>query len=179
VYEQSPLPFEANGLTLVTERQRLGYIDTKGKVLTPIQYDKVAPFSDGLALAVYRNQDTSFESIFQFVDSTGTEVIQLGQQYTEVYDFHNKRSIIKNEEGYGCINTLGEEVIRPQYVYLSDYFGGRAFFQTKDTTLYGVVDTTGQILLAPSITSDEFYHFNLKTDLEKQADGTFKRIDKE
>ena len=154
-------------------------MNTQGETIVPAEYDKIGAFQDGLALAVYRNQDTNFESFYQFVDNKGGVKIKLDTQYIEVRHFNEKRSIIRTREGYGCIDVNGDVVIEPQYAFMSNYLYGKAFFQTKDTILYGVVDTAGQILLAPSLTADEFHRFDLKTSLEKQPDGTFKRIDAE
>jgi hypothetical protein len=65
------LPFAANGLAGVKVKYKWGYIDEKGKEVTPPRFDLAWPFAaDGLA-------PVAVEGKWGFIDEKGKEVIPL------------------------------------------------------------------------------------------------------
>lgn len=128
-----------------------GYVDpTTGEVVIPLQYDKVKPFSNGVAQVGIRTElrDTSLGAygsglivrLWGLIDRTGKEIIPC--KYHSMSDFSGgfaQVGIRENEAGstkmlYGLIDESGKECIPPKYASL------RTDKNTLDSGLIAVMD---------------------------------------
>jgi hypothetical protein len=77
------------------------------------KYIKVCPFTEDVTLAVEHDQK------IKIIDKEGNEVATLdkakGKNITSATTFHEGLSIIRTEDGCGCIDTKGNIVIEPIY----------------------------------------------------------------
>lgn len=157
------LPFEfIDGLALVIQVNdtnekdvKFGYINTKGKLIVPVQYLDVLPFSDSLAYIMnfdergYINTtgkivipmkkgyagygfaeglsavSCSDRALFGFIDKKGNLVMDY--QFEEVGRFSEGLCKVYKNGFFGYINTKGIFVINPRFYEVTDFKEGRAF----------------------------------------------------
>lgn len=134
---------------------RYGYIDTEGRSLVPIQFEKARVFSDGMA-AVYGSL-ASNGRIYRwgFIDTTGKLVVPY--RYRKCGDFHDSRSLVRDDGNYRYINKQGEEVIQGRFSYAKDFHQGLAK-AGKRAGIHGLIDTLGNWVIPPKYM--KIYTFN-------------------
>ena len=97
--------FITNGLAAVEDWNKWGFIDETGKAVTPIKYDYVSEFYEGLALVKFDNKSA-------FLNEKGEEILTFtNSQYNDVEPFSNGLSRVGLNEKYGFINKNRHEVI--------------------------------------------------------------------
>lgn len=100
--------YSPNELLRVCRNGRYGYINRKGEVVIPPQYDDAQEFRDGLALV------TQGEKTF-WIDETGTRVLDRPAGCT-AWPFWGEYALLRNERGlYGVMHRSGEMVIPCQW----------------------------------------------------------------
>lgn len=157
------LPFEfINGLALVIQVNdtnpkdaKFGFINTKGKMVVPVKYLDVLPFSDSLAYIMnfdergYINTKGKFVirlkkgyagygfseglsaisstelSRFGFIDKKGKLVIDY--KFEEVGKFSEGLCKVYKDGFFGYINKKGIIVINPRFDEATEFIEGRAF----------------------------------------------------
>ncbi len=100
------------------------------QILSDVDY--VAPFHDGLAAVKKSNQ-------WAFINEDGEKVIDFrndivmtsNKDYSDAYPLFNDdrcliRRLVKGVYYYGYINSLGEEIIKPQYLNATKFKNGHA-----------------------------------------------------
>jgi hypothetical protein len=104
------------GLARFTSGRKIGYFDTKGKVVIPAQFDFGMPFSEGRAAVCEKcktrqegSQTIARGGRWGFVDRTGTVVIPL--QFEEVESFKNGVARVRTSEGWRLIDLNGARVL--------------------------------------------------------------------
>ena len=129
----------AEGLCCVKNSEDLwGYIDAAGNLVSPFMYEDANDFSCGRALV-------KIQGLYGYIDSTNQLVIPA--TYQEAYSFYDDRACIGTNDGYGYIDASGDVVIPAIYELAFDFSDGVAV--VKDGG-YGLIDTTGAYLLAPT-----------------------------
>ena len=119
---------------------KVGFINTKGKLVVPPKYDIVEDFSDGLALAGLRessNEPSSSATApfnFGYIDQEGIEVIPL--QYKYALSFKDGKAII----GTGRLTIAG---VRAYSTNGKDYIIENHERYPK----FALIDKTGRALL--------------------------------
>jgi hypothetical protein len=96
----------SEGLCSVFKDGKLGYIDTTGKLVIPVQFDFAGAFLDGLARVKLGNR-------FGYVDRSGQYAIN--PQFDNAGDFHSGLAAAHSDEGWGFIDKSGAWVIRPRF----------------------------------------------------------------
>ncbi|MBK8678928.1 MAG: WG repeat-containing protein [Sphingobacteriales bacterium] len=155
-----------------------GFINTKGEVVLPANFDKIDAFAEGLAPASQSGKYGYLNAQFQmaiasqfdfaypfneglavvgnknswgFIDKTGKIVIPL--KYDQVRRFNEGRSWAKRAEKWYIINKQGREIKGFNFKQVQDFENGLAYVVTRDphTNLrrIGLVDTEGEEVLAP------------------------------
>lgn len=117
------LPVESfsEGYAVVKLGGQFGYIDTKGNLAIPIQFDEAESFKNGIAKVKINNGDEVYDA---YINTTGQVVFDYRDyedKYTEIYNCSEGLiGVSKYFEGsynqepytaYGYINLQGEEVI--------------------------------------------------------------------
>lgn len=136
-----------HGLFPVKKNGKCGLIDSAYNVITPVIYDYCIPaFREGLARV---NRD----KLWGYIDSTGKEVIPC--IYEDAEEFKDGIAVVTKDGKPYCINTKGKRdtcsrkpeewwnkrEINPQWRYINGYD------VVHRGHLYGVVDSTGQIVV--------------------------------
>lgn len=130
-----------------------GYIDHTGKYVIKPQFKKARVFNEGLAVVFFDNNQSCL------IDVTGKRVIE--KQPYEIDNFSsNMVGFMTKDSLYGYINKKGEEVIKPQFQWISYFLGDIAFADIGEDT--GIIDKKGQFIVTPTTYKDikipgEFY----------------------
>jgi hypothetical protein len=122
---------------------RLVILTTDGAVRVPgvdIQYG-LAQFSDGLMPIADGNT-----LLYGYVNSRGTWALDPAYKYAG--SFMDKRAIIAGEAGYGLIDQLGNEIISPEYDFMTR--SGGLVCAVKNDAAY-IITTDGQLLFKTSL----------------------------
>jgi hypothetical protein len=118
-------PFEqckdfSEGLAIVRDN-RWGYIDTKGRIIVPLENKRVNPFHEGLA-----NVD------FFFMDKNGRFLFN-HHQFEKAYNFSEGVAPVLEGGRWGYINPNGEFVSLPTiYDFANEFSEGLASVKRKD-----------------------------------------------
>ncbi|MCE3007673.1 MAG: WG repeat-containing protein [Bacteroidetes bacterium] len=168
---QQMLPYR-QGYAVVQRQGREGYIDTQGRLLTPLAFSLATSFQEGLA-AVHTDSTSGYvdttgnwhlppryeyaegfsqglAAVYEadhwgFIDTRGRWVI--APQYMEVLPFQQGRAAVRTESGWGYIDTLGRWVAPPRYQLALPYAQGIG--PVKGGELWGWVDLQGRIVMEP------------------------------
>lgn len=116
----------SSGLALVrmADTGKYGYLNQKGDVAFPAQFDYARPFSEGLALVGTGGKD----------DERRTSA-----QYCPSWSYQGGK--------YGYIDTGGRTVIKPQFDGASSFSGGLATVRINGSI--GYIDTSGNLAIKP------------------------------
>jgi hypothetical protein len=125
----------SEGLCAVSDGEKYGFINTKGKLVIPVQYslnnfhDKTSLFSEGLAMVVINNK-------ICYMDKTGKIVLKTSypynrERYKWAYDgggaFHEGLAAVTGANGkWGYINKQGKVVLPFQYAGAHPFKNGWA-----------------------------------------------------
>ncbi|MFR3216465.1 MAG: WG repeat-containing protein [Dysgonomonas mossii] len=104
---------------LILVRNRYGYygiINRIGKIIIGFKYDRIYPYSEGLAIIVKSGK-------YGFINIKGEEVIPC--TYGIAFPFKDGLARVEIDHKFGFINNKGEEVIPCQYLNYTSY-GARA-----------------------------------------------------
>ena len=144
----TPDPDETQtGLNLYLATQRIGeatkygYIDNTGNFVIKPAYDYAYDFSDGLAVVMSGEK-------YMVIDPSGAVIFE---NNSVIRPFHNGfaafSQIKEAASSFGYINTLGEVVIEPQFLYADDFNqDGQAYVVLTDGKTFERVDTAGKIV---------------------------------
>jgi hypothetical protein len=116
-----------DGMAWVMKDKQYGFMDTKGVLAIPAQYQSVRGFSNGLAIVKQNNK-------YGMIDKQGKPV--LPAEYDDILGFSEDMSVIKKDNLYGFIDKTGKVVIPPAYTYASSFDGGNAFVQKDGQYFY-------------------------------------------
>lgn len=97
---------EPPALFVIQQAGAFGFIDDRGQVVIPPQYEQAANFYDGLAL-VQR------DGLFGYINPAGEEVIP--PQFEDAWHFSEGLAPVFAEGRWGFINRTGRMVVEPQY----------------------------------------------------------------
>lgn len=166
------------GLALVTDGQKFGFINKQGNIIIPIIYDKSDIFfRDGIirvelnekfGVINSKNQtivpiDYDFIDKFRFYNGL-IAVTKAGKsgvfnhdgqliipvQYDKV-DIQDKNIFVKKENKWGIFDRVGNEIIpiSLDYEYIGNFSDGLAYVKTYDGK-YGFINTQGQLVIDSS-----------------------------
>ena len=184
-----------DGLTTVQYGDKIGYIDTTGKIAINPAFDCAYEFSEGLAVAKYKWEwylidkagDTitklpSFQKISRFsegllavqsqkkwgyVNKTGKVVIPF--EYDEAEDFQEGLAAVEKDGKCGFINKKGKVVIPLQYpAVVNRYKAGVGNFEDGVARVSGNDGKYGVINKSGKIIADTKYD---RIDIDKDYNG--------
>lgn len=165
-WDSLPGPF-INGIAIVRQKRRYGYIDTSGASIVDPSFKEAGCFFTPLARVKkgrnvgYINPtgemviDASFDDGFPFlgdlapvndagewgfINTDGEFEIDPEFEYAE--PFVDGIALVETEDGFGYIDESGEYVIEPQFEKAGSFFAGMAPVKVKDK--WGFIDTKGE-----------------------------------
>lgn len=127
----------------VAINEKWGLIDGKtGKELTPLKYEKINAFSDGLAGVL-------LDLKWGFIDKNGKEVFPLKYDepsadgvYGLGYDFYDGIAVVSIGYKYGVIDKTGKEIVPFKYHSIGEFSEGMASIRLADK--FGFVNKSGK-----------------------------------
>jgi len=125
------------GLAAVSVNGKWGFINRRGQMVIPPQFDDIAiTIKDGL-IQVMKNDK------WGYIDKTGKEVIAL--QYDEINTFGDGLAHVLQNGKYGYINKAGEFVIQPQFTAAFPFTEGLAAVSINEK--WGYINTSNQVII--------------------------------
>lgn len=133
----------SEGLAAVFANDHWGYIDIKGNVVIPLNYDYALPFREGLA-AVASN------GYWGFINKAGEIVIKpqfemIDIQPEDIGGFSEGLAAVSMNDLWGFVDTLGNVVIEPQYDYALSFSEGLAAVRQNDK--WGYINEQGDVVI--------------------------------
>ncbi|RXT04536.1 WG repeat-containing protein [Ammoniphilus sp. CFH 90114] len=159
--------------------EKWGYVNRKGDIVVPPQYDRVHNFSHGLAL-VEKDYNLSFidkngkvvvslpphswaepfsdgvalvqiGGTVKYIDPTGKAVLTLPNNGNTYSSFSEGLEVVGLSEGeqYGYMNKSGKIVIPAKFSNASPFVEGLAVVSLPDKDGEGLIDATGKLVIQP------------------------------
>lgn len=123
-------PF-SHGLAAVKDKESrlFGYMDTKGTIVIPFQYDIAKDFSEGLAKVEYK--DDQGNRMVGYIDTEGKQVFKDDKWLKGNFSdgLAHIRTIKNDKFFYGFIDKSGKVVIEPRFKKISPFSEGLAFVE--------------------------------------------------
>lgn len=129
----------SEGLALVNDGKKFGFIDKVGKYIINPQFDGATSFKNGFALIQQG-------SMVGYIDKEGKIVIN--PQFSDASYFSGSMAkAASSDRKYGYIDKEGKFIINPQFESGTDFFGDIAFVENADK--WGIIDKKGKYLVNP------------------------------
>ncbi|MFT5916241.1 MAG: hypothetical protein ACI81T_002745, partial [Bacteroidia bacterium] len=135
------------GLASLQIGSRFGFIDTKGEVVIPLEYDIVSEFKDSYAVGRKNGK-------FGVMDKTGKAVVAFEQDGIA----HPSNGVVRIKQGrgrtgkWGLFDLNGKQILPYEYEIIGEFKNGKATIR-KDRK-FGLIDTKGTILIPATIAVD-------------------------
>ncbi len=133
-----------HGLFKVSQNGKYGYINVKGEVIIPIQYDQISDFYQGIAsaqkgylntLLCYNKHTQKIKQInIKNIDSIGTAFYQNLLWYAQ-------------GRKYGLLDTAGNIITPAKFFQIRPFCQDRA---AAKLNLWGFINTNGKIVIPPN-----------------------------
>ena len=104
--------FERGNITTFRVDNKYGYINTKGKILVPAEYDEAGSCSEGLAKVKKNNQ-------LIVLDVINNRILSYVGDGNDYYSFTNGKAVVIQKEKYGLIDKNNNIIIPIKYEWLS------------------------------------------------------------
>jgi hypothetical protein len=128
-----------------------GYIDSKGTMVLPPQYDYAFDFQEnGLAVVQVGERNG-------LINTSGAYVVK--PVYQSISSFSEGRAIVMDDQGSKVMNEAGRIITHKAYGYIAPYKNGRAVFsiQVGDSSKYGYLDLQGnEVIAAKYLQANDF-----------------------
>lgn len=120
--------FDEKLIAFRSNESKYGFINLKGEVVIPAEYDIIGNFNDGLA-------KVKKDGKYGYINAKNEFVI--ANRYDFAYDFKNGYAVISSNYMYGLIDTEGRVVLDTKYSDLGSVNNDICYFKTADQTTYG------------------------------------------
>jgi hypothetical protein len=139
--------YDDHGVLIALDQDSMGIVDRSGRWLSDKEFGAISQFSGGLAPAEKGEK-------WGFIDSCGNWKIE--PKYEMAIGFEGGPARVKTGEKWGLIDKSGAEVYPPKADYIGDgvWTDGLVTF-TPDNVKYGVMDTSGKVVIEPTFDSIE------------------------
>jgi hypothetical protein len=145
--------FVAEGMGIVQEGERYGYVDQLGKLVVKPRFTRAEEFNEGLAAVQVGGKPNEDGVVtggrWGFIDKQGKFVIQ--PRFGEASSFMEGRAAIKQKGKWGYINKEGKITVPTIYNSVSPYHRGLAqvFIGNKQSGRLGYIDLGGHYIWKP------------------------------
>ena len=128
---------------VANEDREVALVSKEGKLLTPFQYVSIQDFSEGLAVALTKDDK------FVYLDESGRVALKLDDNIKDADNFINGLAIVRNQNNkYGFINKRGDLVI--DFLYdNAEIFDSNGYAVIGENERYGLIDALGNIIIKP------------------------------
>jgi uncharacterized protein len=135
---------------IIQENGKYGIKNTKGKILTPIEYDNIYNFAEYTKLCVAEKNKK-----FVFLNAKGEK--EFDAEFDDLFDYFDNYepkkqiAIAKLGEQYGLINRKGQWVVESVWDDLSGLYDRGVLIAAKKGDVWGVIDEAGKVIVEPSL----------------------------
>jgi hypothetical protein len=151
-----PARLPADSLVVFKDGQAFGICDSNGKAILPFSLKKISHCSEGLTVI----QDTNDKLFILNLKTSQIKELKLAVDNPEIV-FSEGLASFQHERRTGFINTTGEIVIPPKYLYASPFVGGHACVSSPDSDgnagPNAVIDKKGQIVSPSNLKISSFF----------------------
>lgn len=166
----------AEGVALVRQNGKYGFIDTTGKFVVPAKFDKIIDLTDyyhdygtsyfpeGLAIVIQNGK-------WGFIDKEGKMVIPARFDYAD--SFSNGIAMVRLNDKDGIIDKTGKFIIPAVYDRIGQFSEGLA--PMAQDGKWGFIDKNGKIIIAPQFDNADSFSEGLA---EVEQNGKSGYIDK-
>ncbi len=131
-----------DGLVAVMKNKKWGYLNSEGKIVIDLKYDKVSIFNDGYAVA-------QIGDIFYVLNKAGEETKIQGEDFVAIKRFSEGLAPFTNsDKKSGFINTEGKVVIPAHFLTTGYFVDGLAWAKTTLKRV-GYIDKKGEWVIDP------------------------------
>ncbi len=146
-----------------------GFVDTKGNVAIPLQFEWAKNFSEGLAACCERKKG------WGYIDTSGKFVIPPNPDYSNAEDFHEGLAAVDKKGGdHGYIDRNGKVVIPFRFKFAYPFENGIA--RVAVGSKHGLIDKTGKFVIEPKY--EQMGEFKNGYAVIKMGEKKFGLIDK-
>ena len=121
----------------VRQNGRWGYVDNKGTIVIPPNFDRAYDFGGGAA-RVKNNGE------WCYIDQNG-RLLQISPRIDVWRDFTEGMGTVRENDLWGFIGTTGDFAIQPRFSYAKEFSEGLGV--VRDGKRWGYVNTNGQIVI--------------------------------
>lgn len=140
-WTSQPYPF-SDGCLIISQFDKVGCINHKGKLIIPFKYDQITDFNGGYALARIKKD-------FFVLDKQGIEIPLNAEKIKEIKHFSEGLGIIEVKGGkWGFVDSSGQVAITPQFIGVGYFCGGLAWARTMDGNI-GFINKKGEWVIKP------------------------------
>lgn len=122
--------------------EKYGYIDTKGNVVIPCQYEYASDFNDGYAII---QKNTAYAKKWGVIDTKGNEFLWSETFEKIIGPVSEGKILVKNYERYTFIDIHGKKVSDFQYLNINSFSNGLALIENSGRVGY-INSTTKQVI---------------------------------
>ena len=132
-----------DGMLAVTKNDKWGFVDTSGKLVIPLKYDRVSRFNEGFGWG-------ELNGSYVLIDKSGNEnPIQI-PGIDELRNFSDGLIPFRLEgKMFGYLNTKGEIAIKAQFMTVGYFVDGVAWARDSNDKL-GYIDKEGKWIIEPT-----------------------------
>jgi hypothetical protein len=170
-------PFRVKGIDLFPASlkeiggQKWGYINHKGKFVTPVKYEDAGDFQpNGLAAVKTKGE-------YGLINHYGQYIVH--PQYSYINPFSDSRAVVMDDKGFKVINERGKVLTGKAYSYISNYQNERALFAgtaEDGRYLYGFLNKQGKEVIP--LKYESATDFNEDKAVVRVAEGQYELIDR-
>ncbi|MFN8361661.1 MAG: WG repeat-containing protein [Candidatus Kapaibacterium sp.] len=121
----------------ITENDKIGFIDSTGRVVIPPQFRSAGDFSEGLA-------SVRLSGTYGYIDATGTFIIP--PQFDYATPFSGGLAVVYRNGMPSYIHPNGEQAFECTFPAVGSFENGRALVRTASKK-YGMIDTHGKLFI--------------------------------
>lgn len=135
--------YEGNGIDLavISNNEKQGLINEKGKIVLPIKYHFIYIAQDGVKIGLGENYE---KRKYGFTDKQGKIILK--PEYEAIGSFDNNMAYVRKNGKEGYINTKGKIVIPMIYDYVGFFEKNKVAVAIKEKK-YGMIDRTGKTVV--------------------------------
>lgn len=127
---------ESDSLLRFESNDKWGFLNTKGEVVIPPQFDTVSSFYNDLAMATKDKK-------YGFINKNGEFVIS--PQFNSASIFYGDVAVVEQNEKYGLIDKNGKFAVNPQF---DDFQVGKELTAVQENGTWGFIKPTGEYAIA-------------------------------
>ncbi len=146
----------SDGVMAVMKNDKVGYINTQGKLVVPTVYDNLIDPDDKYD-ETWSNDASEGRIVvakngkYGIIDTSNKVVMPFTSKYSFIDGVKGGMALVQSQSGkYGFVDKNGKEVIAPKYAGTNGHFGGYYGFQEGlagmfDGKKWGYITKTGKV----------------------------------